>query len=100
MTSMEQSPGLPDAELTVGAVARRLGIAPATLRTWGHRYGLGPSSHTSGKHRRYTSEDVARLDMLRQLMLNGVTVSEAAKAVSNVNLSALPTALPLSLIHI
>ncbi len=34
--------------LTVAAVARRLGVAPATLRTWDRRYGLGPSEHTPG----------------------------------------------------
>jgi DNA-binding transcriptional MerR regulator len=79
---MSQIPGLPDAQLTVGAVAQRLGVAPATLRTWGHRYGLGPSGHAAGKHRRYTPEDVARLDLLRKLMLNGVTVSEAARIVT------------------
>lgn len=81
MSGMSQISGLPDAQLTVGAVAARLGVAPATLRTWGHRYGLGPSGHSAGKHRRYTPEDVARLDLLRKLMLNGVTVSEAAKLV-------------------
>ena len=83
MSGMSQIPGLPDAQLTVGAVAQRLGVAPATLRTWGHRYGLGPSGHSAGKHRRYTPEDVARLDLLRKLMLNGVTVSEAAKIVTS-----------------
>ena len=79
---MSQIAVLPDAQLTVGAVAQRLGVAPATLRTWGHRYGLGPSGHAAGKHRRYTAQDVARLDLLRKLMLNGVTVSEAAKIVA------------------
>jgi transposase-like protein len=34
--------------LTVAAVASRLGVAPATLRTWDRRYGLGPSEHTAG----------------------------------------------------
>ena len=82
MSGMSQIPGLPDAQLTVGAVAQRLGVAPATLRTWGHRYGLGPSGHAAGKHRRYTPEDVARLDLMRKLMLNGVTVSEAARIVT------------------
>lgn len=91
MLGMSQPSNLPEAELTVGAVARRLGVAPATLRTWGHRYGLGPSEHTAGKHRRYTAEDVARLDVLRQLMLNGVTVSEAAKVVSQADVAVLPT---------
>ena len=30
--------------LTVAVVARRLGVAPATLRTWARRYDLGPST--------------------------------------------------------
>lgn len=81
MSGMSQNSGLPDADLTVSAVARRIGVAPATLRTWGHRYGLGPSGHSAGKHRRYTPEDVARLDLMRKLMLNGVTPAEAARVV-------------------
>ena len=81
MSGMSQISGLPDADLTVGAVARRIGVAPATLRTWGHRYGLGPSGHSAGTHRRYTPADVARLDMMRKLMLNGVTPAEAARVV-------------------
>lgn len=65
--------------LTVAAVARRIGIAPATLRTWDRRYGLGPSVHVAGSHRRYSAIDVARIDLMRKLMLNGVLPSEAAK---------------------
>jgi len=65
--------------LTVAAVARRIGIAPATLRTWDRRYGLGPSVHVPGAHRRYSGTDVARIDLMRKLMLNGVLPSEAAK---------------------
>jgi DNA-binding transcriptional MerR regulator len=65
--------------LTVSAVARRLGVAPATLRTWDRRYGLGPSEHTAGTHRRYTPEDVARLGVMRRLTLEGVAPAEAAR---------------------
>jgi len=64
--------------LTVAAVARRLGVAPATLRTWDRRYGLGPSEHTAGAHRRYSGIDVARLLEMRRLTLEGVPPSEAA----------------------
>ena len=67
------------ATLTVAAVARRLGVAPTTLRTWDRRYGLGPSSRASGAHRRYTSGDVARLEAMRRLVLSGVTPAEAAR---------------------
>ncbi|RMI08848.1 MerR family transcriptional regulator [Cellulomonas triticagri] len=65
--------------LTVAAVAARLGVAPATLRTWDRRYGLGPSAHTAGAHRRYGAADVARLMTMRALTLDGVPPAEAAR---------------------
>lgn len=65
--------------LTVAAVARRLGVAPATLRTWARRYGLGPSAHTAGAHRRYSGADLARLVVMRRLTLEGVAPGEAAR---------------------
>ena len=66
--------------LTVAAVARRLGIAPATLRTWDRRYGLGPSEHSAGSHRRYSQADVARLEHMRRLVVSGVAPGDAAAA--------------------
>ena len=65
--------------LTVAAVARRLGVAPATLRTWDRRYGLGPSEHTTGEHRRYNSTDLARLTLMRKLVISGVSPADAAE---------------------
>ena len=65
--------------LTVAAVARRLGVAPATLRTWDRRYGLGPSQHAAGAHRRYSPADVARLERMRRLVLSGAPPAEAAR---------------------
>lgn len=65
----------------VAAVARRLGIAPATLRTWDRRYGLGPSQHAAGAHRRYSPADVARLEGMRRLVLSGMPPGEAARSV-------------------
>ena len=71
--------GPPDARLTVAAVARRLGVAPATLRTWDRRYGLGPTLHAAGAHRRYSRSDIARLEAMRRLVLDGVPPADAAR---------------------
>ncbi|EQD86680.1 B12 binding protein [Saccharopolyspora erythraea NRRL 2338] len=65
--------------LTVAAVARRLGVAPATLRTWDRRYGLGPSDHTTGRHRRYGPDDIARLEQMQRALLRGASPAEAAR---------------------
>jgi MerR family transcriptional regulator, light-induced transcriptional regulator len=67
-----------DDGLTAGAVARRLGVAVTTLRTWHQRYGLGPSEHVPGHHRRYTAEDLDRLQVMRRLTAQGVAPAEAA----------------------
>ncbi len=72
-------PSAPSPGLAVAAVARRLGVAPATLRTWDRRYGLGPSGRTAGSHRRYTPEDVARLLVMRRLTVDGVAPVDAAR---------------------
>ncbi|WP_438387068.1 MerR family transcriptional regulator [Actinopolyspora saharensis] len=66
-------------KLSVAAVARRLGVAPATLRTWDRRYGLGPTEHSSGSHRRYGPEDVARLELMQHALLRGASPAEAAR---------------------
>ena len=65
--------------LSVAAVARRLGVAPATLRTWARRYGIGPSEHESGSHRRYNAKDVAKLTTMRRLIIAGMPPAEAAE---------------------
>jgi hypothetical protein len=75
--------------LTVAAVARRLGVAPATLRTWDRRYGLGPSAHTAGQHRRYDAVDVARLGVMRRLTLDGVTPADAARVALATDVTAI-----------
>lgn len=80
MQNGDEPEELPEgATLTPAAVARRLGVAAATLRTWDRRYGLGPSEHTAGAHRRYTAADVARLSAMRALTLDGVAPAEAAR---------------------
>ena len=89
-TSSAVSPAPSGPGLTVAAVARRLGVAPATLRTWDRRYGLGPSAHTAGSHRRYTAHDVARLDLMRRLVNTGVPPGDAARAALTAHVEAEP----------
>ncbi|MGA4957467.1 MerR family transcriptional regulator [Streptomyces lavendulocolor] len=69
--------------LTTGEVARRLGVAPTTVRTWDRRYGLGPDAHTGGTHRRWTPADVARLERMCALTATGVPPAEAARMVKS-----------------
>ena len=65
--------------LSVAAVARRIGVAPSTLRTWARRYGLGPTSHEAGEHRLYGASDLARLTLMRRLIAAGVAPANAAQ---------------------
>ena len=69
----------PEELLTVSAVARRLGVAPATLRTWDRRYDLGPSTHEAGEHRRYCPADLMKLTLMRRLISAGVAPADAAE---------------------
>ncbi|WP_308257344.1 MerR family transcriptional regulator, partial [Pseudonocardia lacus] len=65
--------------LGVAAVARRIGVAPATLRSWHRRYGIGPSAYSSGARRAYTAEDVARLEAMHAAMVRGSSAADAAR---------------------
>ncbi|MDQ0376173.1 MerR family transcriptional regulator [Amycolatopsis thermophila] len=72
----------PEAVLTPAAVADRLGVAVATLRSWDRRHGLGPSAREPGRHRRYTVGDLRRLERVVHLVRQGVPVASAAATVS------------------
>ncbi|MEV7320874.1 MerR family transcriptional regulator [Streptomyces sp. NPDC093970] len=69
-----------DVPLTTGALARRLGVSPTTLRSWDRRYGIGPAVRADGRHRRWTPEDVAVLEAMCRLTSTGVPPAEAARA--------------------
>ncbi|MGW1893458.1 MerR family transcriptional regulator [Streptomyces sp. NPDC002004] len=69
------------APVSTGVVARRLGVAPTTLRSWERRYAIGPASREDGRHRRWTAEDIARLERMCRLTARGVPPGEAARAV-------------------
>src|ERR1700759_1599917 len=66
---------------TAGQVARHLGIAESTLRSWHRRYGIGPHGTEPGRYRRYLEEAVPRLRRMLDLIGLGMLPSEAARAV-------------------
>src|ERR1700761_6694443 len=70
---------VPDTGLSAGEAARRIGVAVTTIRTWDRRYGLGPSYREPGRHRRYSGRDLARLELMRRLTVDGVAPAEAAR---------------------
>src|SRR4028118_2240970 len=67
----------------VGAVSSMLGIATPTLRTWDRRYQLGPSQRTAGGPRPYRPVDIARVDLMSQLVDQGVPAQQAATVALN-----------------
>lgn len=77
-----QAPPTGSGLFSVGVAARRLNTKAATLRAWERRYGLRPSSRTPGGHRRYSSDDLRRLERMLDMVHHGVAAAEAAGAVT------------------
>ncbi|WP_406859409.1 MerR family transcriptional regulator [Streptomyces sp. HUAS MG47] len=71
--------------ITTGAVARRLGVSPTTVRSWDRRYGIGPAVRADGRHRRWSPGDVAMLEEMCRLTASGVPPAEAARAARQVH---------------
>ena len=67
--------------VSIGKAAARLGVTASTLRSWGTRYGIVPSLRTAGGHRRFSEDDLTRLDDVRAQIQAGVAPAEAAAAV-------------------
>ncbi|MER5207735.1 MerR family transcriptional regulator [Streptomyces sp. NPDC002825] len=76
-----------DHGITTGAVARRLGVSPTTVRSWDRRYGIGPAVRGDGRHRRWSPADVAMLEEMCRLTASGVPPAEAARAARRVRSS-------------
>jgi MerR family transcriptional regulator, light-induced transcriptional regulator len=68
--------------LRIGAVARRTGVAVATLRAWESRYGVLQPCRSEGGHRLYSEDDVDRVLAVLRLTAQGWSVSAAAASVT------------------
>ncbi|MFD7730437.1 MerR family transcriptional regulator [Kitasatospora phosalacinea] len=84
----------PEAGASTGTVARLLGVSPATVRSWEHRYGIGPAEREAGRHRRWTARDVAVLEAMCRLTARGVPPAEAARLAPGLAGQAGPAAPP------
>jgi MerR family transcriptional regulator, light-induced transcriptional regulator len=82
MTGAGDEGPAPDVVWTAGQVARHLGIAESTLRSWHRRYRIGPNNTPARSYRRYAPDDVRRLRRMRDLVRSGMLPSDAARDVN------------------
>lgn len=68
------------AQLRIGELSRRTGVAAELLRAWERRYGLLSPTRTSGGYRLYSTDDVRRVGRMRELLASGLSAAEAARA--------------------
>jgi DNA-binding transcriptional MerR regulator len=76
---------------SIGALARMLGIAPATLRSWEDRYGVVVPERSSGSQRLYSRDHLDQLRFVCQQMQAGFSAADAHRALAD-RLSADPDA--------
>lgn len=62
----------------IGAVARLTGLSTHTIRSWERRYEAVVADRSDNGRRRYSSADVEKLRLLKQLTDNGVAISTVA----------------------
>ena len=74
--------------MNIEVVARRTGVPAATLRKWEQRYGVLRPGRTAGHHRRYSERDVLRVLWLRDRIVDGYRIGEAARLLGSADLDA------------
>ena len=70
--------GVSGARLRSGTVARLAGLPVATLRVWERRYGVVDAPKSASGQRLYSSHDVQRLRLLRQITERGHAIGTVA----------------------
>src|SRR6476620_10021707 len=65
---------------SIGALARVLGVSPATLRSWEDRYGLVVPERSAGSQRLYSRDHLDQLLFVREQMQNGLSAADAHRA--------------------
>jgi CheY-like chemotaxis protein len=62
---------------SIGAVARMLGIAVATIRNWEERYGAIVPERSSGGHRLYSRDEMEQLRFIATGVARGLSAADA-----------------------
>jgi MerR family transcriptional regulator, redox-sensitive transcriptional activator SoxR len=81
---------VPVAELTIGEVAVRSGVAPSALRFY-ERQGLIESARTDGNQRRYDRAVLRRIAFIQAGRAAGVTLAEIRASLAGLPTSRTPT---------
>jgi DNA-binding transcriptional MerR regulator len=68
---------------SIGAVARMLDLAPATIRTWEARYELIVPARSEGGQRLYTREQVDQLRFIQDCITGGRRPAEAHRLLAD-----------------
>jgi CheY-like chemotaxis protein len=67
---------------SIGALARMLGVLPATLRSWEDRYGVVVPERSAGSQRLYSRDDLDQLRFVSQQMQLGLSAADAHRALA------------------
>lgn len=66
-----------DAPYAIGAVSALTGLSPSTIRTWERRYGVVVPRRTASGSRRYSDQDIERLQLIKRLTDHGIAIGTA-----------------------
>jgi len=66
--------------LSIGALARAIGVPVETLRTWERRYGVPAAERTESGHRRYPMDTLQKLRLVRAALQAGHRASAVVPA--------------------
>jgi DNA-binding transcriptional MerR regulator/methanogenic corrinoid protein MtbC1 len=81
---------------TIGALSRRTGIEPVTLRAWERRYGVPRPGRTESGYRLYSERDAAILRWIKERIGAGIPVGRAAAILRSGVLADTPSPDPLA----
>jgi DNA-binding transcriptional MerR regulator len=67
---------------SIGALAKMLGVSPATLRSWEDRYALVVPERSAGSQRLYSREDLDQLLFVCEQMQQGLSAADAHRVLA------------------